>query len=1006
MVGIMVVQNLEGSSFGEVLGWALPSTEEVLTLPIEELISRLKSSLDGLSSEDVKRRLEFFGYNELVRKRRRAAIIDFLSHFKSPLIIILLIAGLVSSFFGEVANTAIIFVIVTLSVVLDFYQESRAERAAEMLKQRVATTATVLREGVKREVKLAEIVPGDIVYLSAGDIVPADARVINAKDLFVNQSVLTGESFPVEKNGFPLKSYDPSIMEWSNYLFMGTSVVSGTAIAVVVKTGSLTEYGKIAKRLVEREVETEFQRGIRSFGYMIMQVTFLLVIFVFFINALYMRSVLESLLFAVALAVGLTPDLLPMIISVNLSKGAVSMAKKGVIVKRLASIQNFGSMDVLCTDKTGTLTENRIKLILHVDLNGNESDKVLLYSYLNSYHQTGLKSPLDEAILGFRDVNVKDYRKVDEIPFDFIRKRLSIVIEFQNQRLMITKGAPEEVAKICSSYEFGDVIADITDELRRRIEQKYVELSAEGYRVLAVAYKRLREDKPIYTVSDEEEMVFLGFIAFLDPPKETAREALQLLKNASIELKILTGDNALVTRKVCEHLGFDIKGVVTGSEIAQMHDDALSRVVEEANVFCRVTPAQKDRIINALKNNGHVVGFLGDGINDAPSLKTADVGISVENAVDVAKESADIILLQNDLTVLHYGVLEGRKTFGNTMKYIMMGVSSNFGNMFSVAGASLFLPFLPMLPIQILLNNLLYDFSQSTIPSDEVDEEYVEKPKRLDIAFVRLFMLCLGPVSSLFDFLTFFVMLFIFNAFEPLFQTAWFIESLTSQILVIFAIRTKKSPFWKSKPSRLLLLSSIATITFALILPYTPLGTIFRFVKPPATFFIALAAILGVYVALAEIIKSWFYRRYGYRLEQTRIPPKKIGIYLAKTARLIQNVIATICLRPEEEITVDSLLEDLEGSMEYPLDYHQVGHAIQYLKHAGLISFEWRQRKIKREKPLKEYVTKQLMISELWPKITQDWHKIGSTILEKYKKVNPEYQELLLMLSRQHSSLM
>ena len=484
----------------------------------------------------------------------------------------------------------------------------------------------------------------------------------------------------------------------------------------------------------------------------------------------------------------------------------------------------------------------------------------------------------------------------------------------------------------------------------------------------------------------------MGFIAFLDPPKETAKEALQLLKNAGIELKILTGDNELVTRKVCEYLGFEIKGVVTGSEIAQMHDDALARVVEEANVFCRVTPAQKDRIINALKNNGHVVGFLGDGINDAPSLKTADVGISVDNAVDVAKESADIILLQNDLRVLHDGVLEGRKTFGNTMKYIMMGVSSNFGNMFSVAGASLFLPFLPMQPIQILLNNLLYDFSQSTIPTDEVDQEYIEKPKRWDIHFIRRFMVCLGPVSSLFDFLTFFIMLFVFNAHEPLFQTAWFIESLTSQILVIFAIRTKRSPFWRSKPSRLLLFSSISIIAFALIIPYTPLGEIFRFVKPPSTFYIALAAILGAYIALVEIVKSWFYKRYGYRLEQTLIPPKKMGIYLTKTAKLTQNIIAVICLRPEDEITVDSLLEDLERNLGHPLDHHQVGHTIQHLKRAGLISFEWRQRKIKREKPLKEYVTKQLMTSELWPKIAQDWHKISIIIKEKHGKVNQEYQ--------------
>jgi len=986
---------LKGVSFSEGLGWTLPSTEEILTLPIEELLSRLGTSLNGLSSDDVKRRLEVFGYNEFVKKRKRL-LIEFLSHLKSPLLIILLFAGLVSGFFGEILNMMIIFVIVTLSVVLDFYQEFKADKAAEMLRRRVAITATVLRDGVKREVELAEIVPGDIIFLSAGDIVPADARVISAKDLFVDQSALTGESFPVEKTNLPLKSYDPSITEWSNYLFMGTSVVSGAATAVVVKTGSLTEYGKIVKRLVAREPEIEFQRGIRYFSYMIMQVTFLLVIFVFFINALYMRSVIDSLLFAVALAVGLTPELLPMIISVNLSKGAITMAKKGVIVKRLAAIQEFGSMDVLCTDKTGTLTENRIKLVLHIDLNGDKSEKVLLYSYLNSYYQTGLKNPLDEAILKFTDLDVKDYKKIDEVPFDFVRRRLSIIVEHQNQRFMITKGAPEEVVKICSFYEVGEVVNDMTDEVRHRCEQKYVELSAEGYRVLAVAYKRLREDKPMYTANDEKEMIFLGFIAFLDPPKETAKEALQLLKNAGIELKILTGDNELVTRKVCEHLGFDIRGIVTGSEIAKMHDDALARVVEEANVFCRVTPSQKDRIINALKNNGHVVGFLGDGINDAPSLKTADIGISVDNAVDVAKESADIILLKNDLKVLHDGVLEGRKTFGNTMKYIMMGVSSNFGNMFSVAGASLFLPFLPMLPIQILLNNLLYDLSQSAIPTDDVDREYLERPKRWDIQFIRLFMICLGPVSSLFDFLTFFVMLYFFNASEPLFQTAWFIESLTSQTLVIFVIRTKRSPFWKSKPSRYLLLNNVAIIASALILPFTPLGDIFRFVKPPVTFYIALAIILGAYIVLAEIVKSWFYRRYGYRLEQTLIPPKKIGIYMTKTTKLVQNVIATICLRPEDEITVDSLIQDLERIIEYPFEHNQIGLTILHLKRAGLISFDWRQRTIRREKPLKEYVTKHLMTSELWPKIVQDWHKISKIIEERYGRVNLEYQEFLL----------
>jgi Mg2+-importing ATPase len=847
----------------ETLGLALPSTSECLTLPTDELLSRLGTSLTGLSSGEAEKRLRFFGYNEPVKRRKRTAAVEFLSHFHSPLVIILLIAGLISGYFGETVNTLIIFSIVFFSVVLDFIQEYKAEKAAEMLRERVMTTATVVRDDAKREIKIIEIVPGDIVDLSAGDIVPADARIISAKDLFVSESALTGESFPVEKTGAPLKTADAPISEWSNYLFMGTSVLSGVATAVIVKTGSLTEYGKIVKRLVERRPVTEFERAARSFSSMIMQVTLLLVLFVFFVNALFQRGVLESLLFAVALAVGLTPELLPMIISINLSKGAVIMAKKEVIVKRLASIHNFGSMDVLCTDKTGTLTENKIKLVFYMNINRDKDDKVLLYAYLNSYYQTGLKSPLDEAVLRYANIDVKNYLKVDEIPFDFVRRRLSIVVEHEGQRLMIVKGAPEEIAKICSYYEAKGIIAGITGEILEKIEEGYLELSKEGFRVLGIAYKCLREDKPAYTVDDEHDMVFLGFVAFLDPPKETAKESLQLLKRAGIELKILTGDNELVTKKVCEDLSFEIKRIVTGSEISQMHDDALARVVEEANVFCRVTPSQKNRIINALKSNGHVVGFLGDGINDAPSLRSADVGISVNNAVDVAKESADIILLQNDLTVLCDGVIEGRKTFANTQKYVMMGVSSNFGNMFSVAGASLFLPFLPMLPIQILLNNLLYDLSQSVIPTDEVDQEYIEKPWRWNISFIRRFMIALGPVSSIFDFLTFFLMLLVFRATPPLFQTAWFLESLSTQTLVIFVIRTRKSPFYRSRPSKYLLSSSIAILAFAYALPFTPLGALFGFMEPPYEFFIALAIMTGSYLILTEIVKNQFYKKYA-----------------------------------------------------------------------------------------------------------------------------------------------
>jgi len=862
-MGVKSMKNLNKTS-----GEAQPmmNTEELLSMPIDELFARLNASQSGLTSQEVKNRLEVYGYNELAKRKKRTAVVEFLLHLKSPLVIILLIAGFISAFLGEALNAAIIFSIVIISVALEFYQEFRAEKAAEMLKEKVTITATVLRNGVKQEVKLSEIVPGDMIYLSAGDIAPADARVISAKDLFIDQSALTGESFPVEKTAEPLKTKITTITEWDNCLFMGTSVVSGTASAVAIKTGNFTEYGKIAKSLVARIPETEFERGLKRFGFLMMEVTFLLVLFVFLVNALLFhdeRGVLNSLLFAVALAVGLTPELLPMIVSVNLSKGAITMSKKGVIVKRLASIQNFGSMDVLCADKTGTLTENKITLVLHVDMDGNDDEKVLLYSFLNSYYETGLKSPLDDAILKHKEIDVKNYSKVDEVPFDFTRKRISVVVEENGQRFLITKGAPEEIIKVCSYCECGDKIPNLTGELRKKIEQKYHDLSSEGFRVLAISYKKIRDKRQVYSVNDETEMVFLGFIAFLDPPKITAKESLQLLRKSGVELKVITGDNELVTKKICEQLGFEIKGIVLGSEIAQVQDNALARVVEEANIFVRVTPVQKDRIINALKKNGHVVGFLGDGINDAPSMKTADVGISVANATDVAKESADIILLKKSLRVLQEGVLEGRKTFGNTMKYILMGTSSNFGNMFSVAIASLVLPFLPMLPIQILLNNLLYDVSELAIPTDNVDPEYVEKPKRLDIPFVKKFMIFLGPISSIFDLLTFFIMLAIFNATAPLFQTAWFIESLFTQSLIIFVIRTRRTPFYKSAPSRLLILSTSIILGLALMIPFTPFGELFQFVRLPLTFLVLLAGLIGAYLVLVELVKKWFYRKYA-----------------------------------------------------------------------------------------------------------------------------------------------
>ncbi len=873
----------------------LVNIEETLSLPSNELMSRMGTSTAGLTTEEVARRLETYGSNEVAKKRRRPVLIEFLSHFRSPLTIILIIAAIVSGVLGDPLDAIIILSIVLMSVILDFTQEYRAERAAEALRKRVATTAATFRDGTKQDIEVSELVPGDIIALSVGDIVPADARIISAKDFFVDQSALTGESFPVEKTGEDVTDSNiTGSVKWNNYLFMGTSVTNGIATAVVTRTGSSTQYGGIVRKSMERKPETEFEGGLRRFGYLIMQVTFALIILVFFINAFFKHGILESLLFAVAIAVGLTPGLLPMILSINLARGATSMSKRGVIVKRLASIQNFGSMDVLCADKTGTLTENKVTVILHVDLKGNESEKVFLYSLLNSRYQSGLKSPLDEAILKHEEVNTDSYQKIDEVPFDFIRKRLSIVVSENQEKLLITKGAPEEISKIVSHYELSGQIFDLTDDVRSKIEWGYRDLSSQGYRVLGVSYLRFAESKPAYSVVDENNMVFLGFVAFMDPLKETAGESLELLRQSGVKLKVLTGDNEIVTGKICQQLGFQVYGyrrgrkydstlghitrtievepmnIMSSSEVEDMNDDALARVVERVDVFTRVNPAQKNRIMNALKANGHVVGFIGDGINDTPSMRVADISISVTNAVDIAKESADIILLRNDLKVIAEGVAEGRKTFGNTMKYIQMAISSNFGNMFSAAGASFFLPFLPMLPIQILLNNLMYSFAQLALPADNVDQEYVQRPHRLRTSFIRDFMLSFGPISSIFDFLTFFVMLSVFRASAPLFQTAWFVESLFTQSLVIFVIRTRKIPFYRSKPNKLLLLNITIILILAIVLPFTIVGTFFGFVALPPTFLLILVAFIVTYLGLVELVKIWFYRRYAVVGESAR----------------------------------------------------------------------------------------------------------------------------------------
>jgi P-type Mg2+ transporter len=833
--------------------------EETRFIPVDQLMETLNTSPQGLSADEVIARRTVYGPNAVVREKKLAALRQFTGQLKNPLIIILLFAAVVSIFLGELVDALIIIVIVFLSLFIDFFQEYRAERAVGLLKEKISTVATVTRDGTRQDVHLSELVPGDIIILSAGDIVPADARALTARDFFVDQSALTGESFPVEKTAQERQGMDPDPSGREQYLFMSSPVVSGSATAVVVKTGMATEYGKIAERLTARPPETEFERGLGQFSTLVTRIIFLLVIFVFFTNTLFQHGVLDSLLFAVALAVGLTPELLPMILTVNLAKGALAMSERGVIVKHLASIQNFGSMDVLCTDKTGTLTENRIALIYHVDAERNSSVQVLLYSYLNSYYQTGLKSPLDEAILNEPGVAIGQYRKIDEIPFDFIRKRVSVVVEENGARTLIIKGAPEEILKLCTrlSRERGE--EPFAPDWQKRVADLYDTFSGDGFRILAVASKPIADERTTYSVEDETDLTFHGFVAFIDPPKETARESLLMLHEAGVDVKVITGDNELVTRHICTTLNFPITRVIEGNEITGMDSDTLARAVEQANIFSRVSPPQKERIIRALMKNNHVVGCLGDGINDAPSIRAADIGITVDNAVDIAKESADIVLLKKDLRVLRDGILEGRKTFGNTMKYIMMGTSSNFGNMISVAAASLFLPFLPLLPVQILLNNLLYDFSQSTIPTDSVDDEYMQAPKRWDIGFIKKFLFIFGPVSSLFDILTFIILLVVFHAPMEVFRTAWFLESLCTQTFIIFSIRTRKVPFWQSRPSRYLVASSILVVMTGILIIFTPVGGLFGFVPLSLPYFLFIGGLVVMYILVVEIVKKWFY---------------------------------------------------------------------------------------------------------------------------------------------------
>jgi Mg2+-importing ATPase len=830
--------------------WSLSATELLRQLQTETEV--------GLTGKEARQRLALYGSNRLRPPKRSDVLTLLLAQFKSPLILILLLATALSFFLRDPVDAFIILTIVVISGLLGFWQERSATNAVQKLLAIVQIKAAVLRDGGRKDIPVEEIVPGDIVLLSAGDVVPGDAAVHESKDLFVDEAMLTGETFPVEKAVAVLPA-DTPLGQRTNALWMGTHVVSGSAKALVVGTGKETEFGKVSERLKLRPQETDFERGIRQFGYFLMEITLVLVVAIFAINVYLARPVLDSFLFSLALAVGLTPQLLPAIISINLAHGAKRMAQAKVIVKRLASIENFGSMNVICSDKTGTLTEGIVRLQSALDVEGAPSDKVLFHAYLNAFYETGFTNPIDEAIRTHRSFDLSAYRKADEIPYDFVRKRLSILVAHQETYLMVTKGALANVLSVCSTAEnSAGTIVDIAG-VRDRIQQHFEAFSSQGFRTLGVAYRNLGTESRI-SKEHEAGMTFLGFLVLFDPPKGNIIETIAALKGLGVSLKIITGDNHLVAANISQQMGLLKTKIITGPDLRQLSDEALLRRVVDVDVFAEIEPNQKERIILALRKAGNVVGYMGDGINDASALHAADVGISVESGVDVCKEAADIVLLEKDLGVLVQGVREGRTTFANTLKYVFMATSANFGNMFSMAGVSLFLPFLPLLPKQILLTNLLTDFPEMTIATDRVDNEMIDYPRRWNIQAIRKFMITFGLVSSVFDYLTFGALLLILHASQDQFRTGWFLESVISASLIVLVIRSRK-PSFKSRPSKYLLMATLLVVVATLLLPLTPLGGILGLDPLPISFLLLIGIIVMAYIISAEIAKRIFYSR-------------------------------------------------------------------------------------------------------------------------------------------------
>ncbi len=829
----------------------------------EQLFSTLHATHDGLQPAEAEQRLKQYGLNTIRAKQQTTALRLLLRQFKSPLVLILIFAAIVSGFVGEWVDASIVLAIVLGSTILGFVQEYNATNAVEKLRSQITIKSNVLRGGQPVMLPSEQVVPGDVVLLSAGSLVPADGVVLVADDFFVNQAVLTGETFPVEKEPGTVPA-NASLAERTNCVFMGTSVGSGTAQVLIVQTGLATVFGQVAEHLSLRAPETEFERGIRQFGNMLTQVMLVMVIIVLAVNVFLKKPVIDSLLFSLALAVGLTPELLPAIISITLSYGAQQMAKRGVIVRRLSSIENFGSMDILCTDKTGTLTEGVVSLDGALDTQGKASDAVLRWAYLNAHFQTGLNNPLDEAIQAAAQkagLQIGAEQKVEEIPYDFVRKRLSIITaNARGERTLITKGALDNILSVCTSVQSGDGVHPLDKTARAGIDQQYSDWSAQGFRVLGLSTKSVDGKPEKYTTSDENGLTFAGFLLFFDPPKADVQQTIADLSKRGVQIKIITGDNQKVARHVAEAVHLPVKGVLTGREMADLRDEALWHQAEHTTIFAEVDPNQKERIILALKKTMHVVGYMGDGINDAPALHTADVGISVDTAVDVAKDAADFVLLKTDLGILRQGIDEGRVTFANTLKYILTTISANFGNMFSMAGASMLLSFLPLLAPQILLNNFLSDIPAVTIASDNVDKETVAMPRRWNTKFIRNYMVLFGLVSSIFDFLTFGTLLFLFHAAPEEFRTGWFIESLITELVIALVVRTRHL-FFRSRPGNLLLMSTLIFIGITLVLPYLPFISVFGFVALPAPLMLAMLGLTALYVVATELAKKYFYSR-------------------------------------------------------------------------------------------------------------------------------------------------